>query len=178
MKISILTFSLLCFTYCFSYSQWQKIKLSNKISTEEKDLTGFNKIDACCDFEVFVRFSKGKESVKIEANENLHPYIVAQKMGKTLKLGIKKGIGTYGKKQLSAYITVKEIMSFEGSGDVVFELENQLNTEDVSIKLAGDSQLSGKMKVKNLVAVLRGDSKLNLSGSANILELDAREIAK
>ena len=59
------------------------------LTTETKNITGFDKIEVGEDFEVFIKFSNRAESIKIEANENLHDCIIVKKEGNTLKIDTK-----------------------------------------------------------------------------------------
>ena len=66
-------------------------------------------------------------------------------------------------------------MSIEGEEDVVFELEDPLATDQLTIKLEEDCVLSGEIDVKELTAELREDSYLDLEGRVGELDLEASE---
>ena len=184
MRLPVLTLCAFIFSYSSLFSQWNDnyIELSSKITTETKNITDFDKIDASEDFEVIIRFSDNSESVKIEANENLHDLINVRKEGNTLKIDTKSystrnGWGKKGgaKERLVAYITAKKLSEITGSEDVVFELEDKLVANSLKINLDEDCTLEGHIEVQNLVVELDEDSVLDLEGSAQNMELEANE---
>ncbi len=181
MKYSIFT---LIFTFIFSSAFAQKgdnyIKLSHKITTETKAITGFDKIDVSEDFVVYIRFSDKAEKVEIEANENLHDLIVVKKEGETLKIHTKSYSsrsynGGGAEEKLVAYITAKSLSEIKGDEDVVIKLKDKLRTEDLKIHLNEDCTLKGELDVKNLTVVLDEDSVLDIEGSAKKMDVKANE---
>lgn len=183
MKLPILTLFTALLTIGTAFGQWDNhLELSPKITTQTKDITGFDKIVAGEDFEVFIKFSDKAESVKIEANKNLHDYIIVKKEGNTLKIDTKSySTGNYGskrrgaKERLVAYVTAKNLTSIEGDEDVVFELDDRLVANTLNIKLAEDCTLSGVLEIQNLIVDLDEDSVLDIEGSAHKMELEANE---
>lgn len=177
MKFSLrlLVFTLFT-TSLFGQSQ-NRIQLSETITTKTKDINNFDKIDVSEDFKVYVRFSNGPESVKIEANKNLHDLINVEKKGETLKISTKSYSSGNGDTEevLVAYITTKNLTAITGDEDVYIELEDQLNAENLSINLDEDCSLKGHIAVQNLVVELDEDSVLDIKGSANSMDLEARE---
>ncbi len=143
MKLPVLTLLMTLLTIGTAFGQWgNHLELSHKITTETKNITGFDKIEAGEDFEVIIKFSDKAESVKIEANENLHDYIIVKKEGSTLKIETKSySTGNYGnkrggaKERLVAYVTAKNLVAIEGQEDVIFELADKLVTNTLNIEL-------------------------------------------
>lgn len=188
MKSSVLTLLILTITFSTAFSQWNDnhITLSHKITTEKKAITNFDKLEVGEDFEVIIKFSDKAESVEIEANENLHDYIVVEKVGNTLKIDTKSySTGNYGKKnrgyekgakeRLVAYITAKQLTEIEGEEDVTIELEDKLVGQSLKIDLDEDCVLEGHIEVQNLTVRLNEDSALDLEGSAQYMDLEANE---
>ena len=183
MKLPVLTVFIALLTIGTAFGQWDNhLELSPKITTETKNITGFDKIVAGEDFEVIIKFSDQAESVKIEANENLHDYIIVKKEGNTLEIDTKSySTGNYGakrggaKERLVAYVTAKHLTAIEGAEDVVFELDDKLVANTLNIKLDEDCTLSGVLEVQNLIVELDEDSVLDIEGSAHKMEIDANE---
>jgi len=180
MKISVYTLILtLIASAVFGQSRNNHIKLSHEITTEVKNITGFDKIDVSEDFEVFIRFSDKEESVKIEANENLHDLIQVEKEGETLKIYTKDyscGMNGGGAdEKLVAYITAKNLSEIKGDEDVTIKLEDKLSTDKLTIFLEEDCTLKGHIEVENLFVGLDEDSVLELKGSAQKMDVKANE---
>jgi len=182
MRLSVYIFILTLITSnLFGQLGGNYIQLSDKITTETKNITGFDKIDISEDFKVFIRFSEKEEKVEIEANENLHDLIHVKKKGETLKIYTRPystddlNKKSNAKERLVAYITVKNLREIKGDEDVEIKLENKLTTDDLTINLDEDSTLKGHIEVKNLSVELDDDSILDIKGSARAMEADANE---
>ena len=183
MKVPVLTLFAALLTFGTAFGQWDnQIELSHKITTETKNITGFDKIEIGEDFEVFIKFSDQAESIKIETNENLHDYIIVKKEGNTLKIDTKNySTGNYNskkrgaKERLVAYVTAKHLVAIEGDEDVTIELDDKLVANTLSIKLNEDCTLSGMLEVQNLIVDLDEDSVLDIEGFAHKMELEANE---
>lgn len=182
-------FSILSIIFSLSatvvFSQWgdNYIKLSSTITTETKNITGFEKIDVSEDFVVHIHFSDTEEKVEIEANENLHDLINVEKVGNTLKINTKSYSTSYNsrnkksgaKERLVAHITAKILSEIKGEEDVIIVLEDKFYADQLTISLIEDSTLDGFVEVKNLVVELDEDSILDLEGSAQSMEVVANE---
>ena len=57
---------------------------SGEITTVNHSVGGFSELDISDAFNVYVTFSENEESVQVEANANLHPYIEVSKNGDRL----------------------------------------------------------------------------------------------
>lgn len=187
MKLPVILFFFCCGFLVNGFGQKDHhLVLSPKITVESKSITNFDKLVIGEDFEVIIRFSDKDEGVKIEANENLHDYIIVGKEGNTLILDTKSyHTGSYNsnwkkrkegaRERLTAYVTTKNLVAIKAEEDVDIELENTLTTSNLTIKLEEDCVLSGDIEVKNLIADLEEDCVLDLEGSAYTLELNAYE---
>lgn len=165
----------------YSQSGDNYIKLSDHITTENKDILGFNKINVSEDFEVFIRFSDTEEKIEIEANENLHDLIQVEQKGNSIKIYTESySTNNWGRKGgasevLVAYITTKELVAIKGSEDVIFVLEDKMYADNLTIDLDEDSTLEGFLEVQNLIVKLTEDSVLDIDGSADIMNVKADE---
>ena len=181
MRLSVLTLFLFAFTVNTAFSQWNNnyISLSHKITTENKPITDFDKLEVGEDFEVIIKFSDDAESVAIEANENLHEYITVEKKGNTLKIDTKsystRGKNGGARERLVAYITAKQLTEIKGEEDVVIELDDKLVGENLTIDLDEDAVLEGYIEVQNLTVKLNEDSTVDIEGSASNMDIEANE---
>ena len=182
MKLSILSLLLTTVVTC-AFGQWgdNYIKLSENITTESKNMTGFDKIDVSEDFEVYIHYSEGAEKVEIEANENLHDLIVVEKNGETLMIYTKPYSMSSGTvwggapEKLVANITVNKLSEIRGDEDVIFVLEDKIYADKLTIDLNEDSELEGHLEVRELVVRLDEDSVLDVRGSAETMDVQANE---
>lgn len=170
MKKSIIIFSTLILAIFIQSCGKENIKPSSEIVTKQYDYSDFTGLDISDDFQVYVTFSETEESVSIEVNENLQDKLKVEMNNGTLKIGIKNNVNIRGNETLKAYVTTSMINDFEASGDSEIYIQDELTTENVSIKLSGDSKLDGLVAATNVSTDLSGDSEVNLVGSTDILD--------
>ena len=184
MKLSLLSlvFTLLATSV---FAQWgdNYIKLSENITTENKNITGFDKIDVSEDFIVHIHYSADAERVEIEANENLHDLIKVEQNGRALKIYTDSYSTSYNsrkkhkgaKEVLVANITVQKLTEIKGNEDVIITLEDKIYSDNLVIDLDEDSTLEGTLDVENLIVKLNEDSVLDIKGSAKSMDVKADE---
>ena len=147
---------------------------SPRVTTETRQVSGFTGLDVSHAFNVYVNFSETEESIEIEANENLHDYIVVEKKNGNLVIKLKDFIHLrMGTATLNAYITCDYLKDFDASGASSIILYDPLDTRNVTLDLSGASDFSGEIEVDDLVADISGASNLELSGYADYLRIDA-----
>ena len=162
--------ALLCFGLFFSSCDIEDVKASGEVTTKDYNFTDFSALDICCDFKAYLTFSSTEESIQIEADDNLHEYIVVELSGNTLVIRLKDNVSVRGNETMNAYITTALIKDIEATGDSEVFLENKLNTKQAKIELSGDSKLIGEIEVLDFDVELKGDSKMEISGSTKKLE--------
>jgi len=160
-----------------TFGQWgNTINLSSNITKETRDVTDFTKISATDDFVVYIKLSNTEDKVEIEANENLHEYIVVEKEGDVLKLST-KSYSTNSKKgadeKLVAHVTAKRLTAISGDGDAEIKIINKISANSFSIYLDDDAVLKGAIAVKSLDVDMDDDAELEIEGSADTVDIDA-----
>lgn len=160
MKAKVILAAILSFGIFFTSCEQTGITPSGNVTSFERDITGFDALDVSHDFTVYVTFNTDAEGVRIEADDNLHERIVVEKVGSTLKIGL-RGINNFsGRKTLKAYVSAQKLADLDISGDSKVFLQNELQNENLRVDLTGDSQLEGAIQVNTLEASIRGDSKM------------------
>ena len=168
----------LFFTSCDKETISPTVTPSSNITTVEKDITGFSKLAAANEFEVFITFSYTEESVEVEANENLHDLIIIEKSGETLELKMKPNTTINGNETIKVHIVTQEINDFSLAGEVNVKMENELISNDLAIDLAGESKIIGPLDVNDLTVRMASEAELNVSGQAKNVELKIAGDAK
>ncbi len=148
-----------------------RITPSAQITTVDKDITNFNKLEVANEFQVFLTFSETKESIQVEANENLQDLIIIEKSGQTLEIKMKPNTNIKGNETIKIYITTKEIIDFKLAGEVEVSLMNDLVTNDLTIEMAGESEMKGQVAINNLITKMAGEAELDLKGQVANFDL-------
>lgn len=141
---------------------------SKEITTVDHSLDGydFSGLDASGVVKVYI--AKGEtQSMKIEANENLHKYIqVTRKDG---KLGISlKNIRIKRVPTINIYLTLNHLNNFVASGASSIICQEKIEHGKISLAVSGASHLEGEMVAENLDISLSGASSVDLKGHAGM----------
>jgi hypothetical protein len=82
-------------------------------------------------------------------------------------------------RKLKAYISVKDLVEFKGSGASEIKIDGSLSAENLSLELSGASDLEGKVFVSGKFDVeLTGASDLDISGNARDMQIEASGASK
>ena len=158
------------------------IKGDGMLVTESRDIGEFTGVASFGNFMVEI-FNNEDYSLKIEADENLLPYIDSYVRGGNLILETKRGKCIKSREQLKIMVGAPEIrlIRLGGSGnmycdmidspDLKLELNgsgnihcSEVNTEDIEIRLSG----SGEIRINGS----SGSADINLTGSGNVRASD------
>jgi transcriptional antiterminator Rof (Rho-off) len=142
------------------------------------NITDYDAVEIANAFEAYITFSDTEESIEIEANENLHNYIIAKKDNNKLVVRLKNNINVRGQETLKVHITTKSIKDFSVAADSKIILENALIEDNAKIKVSADSYFSGEVHVDYLEFRASADAKADLYGSVGLLNANMSADAK
>lgn len=171
---------------CSVDGQWGKTVHGNhNVTKSERKLDSFTGIKVSSGVDVYLK-QGDNESVTVEADENLHEYIITEIKGGVLHVYTEVSIRDASKERV--YVTMKEIKSVETSsaGDIVGESPVRSDELRLSASSAGDIKLevyareidlnissSGDMTLTGETDEL--DADLSSAGDLNAYELKAKE---
>jgi len=144
----LLSAAILVFSSC-RFVTGQRIRGNGNVRTETRSPGNFKSVASHGSFDVFV--SSGEQGVKIEAEENLLPYIETYVEGSTLHVQTKDDYWLRPGRKVKIYVSSPDFESIQsyGSGDIT-----------------GESKITNSSKLE-----------LGVNGSANIkMDVDAPEI--
>lgn len=172
MKTKILVFGLVLTLGLLTSCDHDTIRASDEISTLDYSIPDYATLSVSSAFNANVTFSDTEESIRIEANDNLHNRIIVKREGNTLVIKLKPFTNVRGNATLNAYIITKDISKFDIGGAAKLTIENQWNISEGRIELSGASNFIGEIETDRLNLAMSGASSLNLYG--NISYLDAK----
>jgi len=132
---------------CAFNVQAKKVEGSGVVKKETRKVESFNAISCYGVVDVFL--SQGeKESVVVEADDNLLEYIITEIKNGTLEIKNKKNIQFRKSTKMNIYITVQNItnMAFYGVGDLKCETKLNLSNLEITNHGVGDINLIGQAK--------------------------------
>lgn len=172
MKTKALIFILFLSLAFLSSCDHESIRASEELSSLSFSIPNYANLEVANAFNAYVTFSETEESIRIEANENLHDRIVVKRDGNTLKIKLKKFTNVRGNATLNAYITTKNITEFDISGASSIRLENEWVIQNGRIDASGASNFTGEVNADRLDVDLSGSSNTDIYGNTDELHAD------
>lgn len=140
------------------------IRGNGNMQTQDRNVSNFKGINVGGGFTV--ELTQGnKESLRIEAEENLLGNIVSEVKNGVLHIYNKDGIST--NKGMKAYITLKELNSIDISGGVKVTGNSTFRSNAMALDMSGASSVKLAIETKSLKADMSGASKVELTGRAD-----------
>lgn len=171
MKTNRLYKLIAIFSIILSSCSVDNIRVTNNdvVTLRTVNITDFNAVEIANGFNAYITFSDSEESIEIEANDNLHDFIIARKEDNKLVVRIKNNVKIKGKETLKVYITTKSITDFYVAADSKIVLENTLIEDSAKIKVTADSFFSGEILAEYIELKVSADAKADLYGNVGIL---------
>ena len=152
------------------YGQYKpKVTGSGNVVTQERKAGYFNAIKVSSGIDVYLT-QGNKESIKVEADDNLHEYIKTEITGNTLKIYTDANI--WKAKAKVVYVTMKDVeeISASSAGDVYGE--NTIKTGELNLSASSAGDIKLKIKVDKLKCNISSSGDISLEGTADELEAD------
>jgi len=148
---------------------WRTVTGHGHVVTKERNVDSFTGIKVSSGIDVYLK-QGNNITVTVEADENLHEYILTEVRNGVLNVYSEYNIRDAEKKRV--YVTMKEIKSIKttSAGDVFGE--NQINADrlELSASSAGDIKL--EVKVENLDIDISSSGDITLRGETDMLRAD------
>jgi len=145
------------------------IKGNGNVLKQERDISSFSGIEVGGAFKVFLT-QGDKESLVVEADENLMDVIDTEVRGNTLKIKTTEDIRDY--KTLNVYITFKDLSELDISGACQLNGENKFKLGDIDMDCSGASDVSLKLSAGKMNLDCSGASNMDLFGTAESIDMD------
>ena len=148
----------------------QEIQGSGNVAKEERTVSNFNEIDVRGFGTLFL--SQGeKESLTIEADDNLLPYLESKIVDSSLHIGPKKNVNLTTKNLINYFVTVKDIKSISQRGSIALEASH-ITADTLKLSATGSSSIRVGITAQNLVVDAAGSSKIDISGTVKDQQLN------
>jgi hypothetical protein len=132
---------------------------SGNVTTETRQVRNFDQVELQGIGELYVT-QGDEESLRIEAEDNLIPYITTEVHGKTLEIGFETMVSVWPHRPVKYYLTLKDVsaLRLSGSGNIRAE---RLAADQLELGVSG----SGNLIVNELAAKTLTNS---VSGSGDL----------
>jgi hypothetical protein len=169
LKFLTIAIMILSISSC-SQGQIRKTVYGDKnVIKKDRQVDSFTGIKVSTGIDVFLK-QGSNEVVTVEADENLHEYIMTEVRNGVLDIYTDANIRNAERKRV--YITMKEINSIRttSAGDVIGETPVRTDRLELSASSAGNIKLEVYLKEVKINISSSGD--ISLTGEADILEAD------
>lgn len=137
------------------------IEGSGNVTTETRQVSNFSQVKLLGIGEVSV-VQGDEETLRIEAEDNLIPYITTEVKGDTLEIGFKSGLplSVWPTKPVKFYVTMKSVegLQVRGSGDINAE---RLAADQLQLTVTGSGDITvNELEVKTLSNTISGSGDI------------------
>jgi hypothetical protein len=147
------------------YDDKDRIEGSGNVITKDITVKSFDELNASGVFNLLL--SQGdKESLKIEADDNLMDLFIIENEGSTLKIKMKKNSNFNSKKQLKVYITFKTLKSMDLGMVGGTSSDDKLKFTDLKLRNQSVGSVSLNMTLQTLNMENQSVGSVKLEGSA------------
>jgi hypothetical protein len=156
-------------TSCINGQYWKTVEGHGKVVTKERKTDSFTDVKVSSGIDVYLK-QGNEESVSVEADENLHEYILTEVRGGVLNVYSEYNIRRAEK--MRVYVTMKEIRSVKttSAGNVVGESPINSDKLELSATSAGDIKLD--VHAKNIEIDISSSGDITVSGETDELRAD------
>jgi Putative auto-transporter adhesin, head GIN domain len=161
--IAVLALALMGSSIACSFFGWRVVRGSGKVVEEEREVAGFTGVVLNGIGHLII--ARGDtERLRIEAEDNLLPYIEAQVSGGVLEIGPRTNANLWPRRPVNYYLTVigLESVTVSGSGQVEAPAL-EADQFDLTISGSGDAKIDG-IDTQELIVRISGSGKVEIAG--------------
>lgn len=166
LKFALFLMIALGITFCANGQIRRTVYGNNKVVKEKRDAGQFTALRVSSGIDVYL--SQGdRESIEVEADENLHQYILTEIKNGTLQVYTEANIREAEMKRV--YVTMKDIgsLSTSSAGDIIGQTPVRADRLDLSVSSAGDIKL--EVRAGEIKAGVSSSGDVTLTGEADML---------
>lgn len=148
---------------------WRTVTGHGHVVTKERNVDSFTGLKVSSGIDVYLK-QGNNITVSVEADENLHEYILTVVKNGVLNVYSENNIRQAERKRV--YVTMKDIKSIKttSAGDVFGESPINSDKLELSASSAGDIKL--EIKVNDLIVDISSSGDITLKGETDILRAD------
>lgn len=146
-----------------------KVNGSGNVVTQEREATYFNAVKVSTAIDLILT-QGSSESITVEADDNLHEYIITEIKNNILHIYTEANIRDAH--EMNVYVTMKDIeeISATSAGDVVGK--SVINSDELYLSTSSAGDIDLEVKVQKLTCKISSAGGMTLSGTTDELEAD------
>lgn len=144
------------------------IKGNGKVVDDEREVSGFSKIEISGAFNVFIK-QGNDEFLKLEAEENLISLVETEVVGDKLKIYTTKSIQPT--EDMNVFLTFRDLSGMNISGACELTSQGKLDLKELDLEASGASEVYLDLEAGFLEAGFSGASEIELAGKVEKMEI-------
>ena len=171
LKYFTVIFLSLAITACINGQFRKVVRGDGNVVKKERPAGSFSKVKVSTGIDVYLT-QGDKPSITVEADENLHEYIITEIRDDELYVRHENDINVREAERERVYVTMKDIKSLSttSAGDIIGETPVRTDNLELDASSAGDIKIEVYAKQIKLDASSSGD--ITLDGETDMLEAD------
>lgn len=168
LKVIAALIAILSVTAVTNAQIWETVRGNGKVVTKERNTNSFTGVRVSSGIDVYL--SQGNEvSVEVEADENLHEYIITEVRDGILNVRT-DNVSIRDAERKRVNVTMKDITSIRTSsaGDVVGQ--TPVEAENLELDASSAGSISLDVRAKDIEVDISSSGDITLSGVADFLE--------
>lgn len=149
-----------------------KVAASPDMSTETRTVGNYDRVVLEDALSADFNFTSGTEEIVVEANSNIHEFIVTEVIGGTLYIKRRDNTQIAGPHTIRIHVYAHDFNSMDISGASSCVLNNTWSNAYIDLNLSGASSMNGSVNTSDLSVELSGASSAELTGSSANCVLD------
>ena len=147
----------------------KSVRGNHNVRTKERNAKSFTGIQVSSGIDVYLK-QGDREKISVEADENLHEYILTEVVGDILKVYTDVNIRDAEIKRVYVTIVDVDYVKTSSAGDVYGETAIKSERIDLSASSAGDIKL--EIYAKEIAIKISSSGDITLSGETDMLKVD------
>lgn len=142
----------------------ERVRGNGQMKSENRTAGNFNKISTGGVYHVELQ-QGSTNSVQIEAEENLLPYIETNISGNELEIYTRKGINIDPTKKIIVHVTIQQVKKLTASGACSFTGKGPIKSDNLEVVLSGATSADLDLSAQKLEVGMSGASQVDLKGT-------------
>lgn len=148
----------------------ERVNGNGNIKSENRKVSEADKISLGGDMDVYI--SEGPMALKVEADENLLPYIITEVEGGTLKIRDRDNVNINTSHAMKVYVTMPSVTDVRvgGSGNITFD-KMITSDRDMAFAISGSGDITAQVNAPKTMAEISGSGNIHISGETKNVEI-------
>jgi hypothetical protein len=148
----------------------ETIQGSGNVTSESRNVSDFSEVELQGIGNLTVQ-QTGSESLTIEAEDNIIPYLKTEVENNRLTLYLENDDSVRTTKPINYKLTVKDLSDLKLTGSGTINVEN-INTNDLKITTTGSGNVNANIETKNLEVALSGSGDAKMVGKTDSQDIN------